>query len=97
MKNIYKIVSLIVFTLFISGCGNTDTTSISIEVISCDNSNSQTATNDCGDSNIPDYYTCIQENDLLIKDDSNTIVKIISDTQDSKKVCVLSGSAHLER
>lgn len=42
-------------------------------------------------------YTDISANDLLVKDDENTIVKILHNADGSRRVCVVSGSAHIVR
>jgi len=72
-------------------------TTAGIEIIACDNSNSDTATNDCGDTETPDYYTCIQSGDTLEKQEENTIVEIITLSDNTKKVCVKSGTAYIVR
>ena len=70
---------------------------ITIEVIRCDNSNALSATDDCGSALVSDYYTCIQDGDSLVKESSNTTVKLLHDSQNNKKVCVQTGTAYLIR
>lgn len=56
---------------------------------------------DTGDQKITiaecEIYTAVQENDLLVKDEDNTTVKVIHDANNTKKICVLKGSAHIVR
>lgn len=47
-------------------------------------------------SNCETYIT-IQVDDLLVKDSTNTTIKIVHDANDTKQVCVVSGSAHIIR
>ena len=99
MRYISILITMLFISLFLSSCGTGGTSekgNISTVVVLCDNSNSATATNDCGDSSIPDYYTCLKDGDTLIEDDANSIVKIIH-TPTNKKVCVQSGTAHIIR
>lgn len=106
MKKIL-IVNIITLSFFLSACGggSGDTTYMNtttnedtkITIINCDNSNDLIADHSCDNVIVPDYYTCIQSGDTLVKDDSNTIIKVIGDSNDNKKVCVVSGSAHLLR
>ena len=42
-------------------------------------------------------YTPLQSGDTLVKDDDNTSVKIYHDVNGIKKVCLVSGSAHILR
>jgi hypothetical protein len=95
-------ITILVITLFFSACGggSGDTfedSSTKIIIIDCNNSNSEIGTNDCGDEDTPDYYTCLESGDTLIKEDENTIVEIVHDIDDNKKVCVQSGSAYILR
>jgi len=68
-----------------------------IYVVNCDNTNSVNSTNDCGNADIPDYYTCIKSNDTLVKETDNTTVEIVHNSNGTKKVCVKSGGAYLLR
>ena len=103
MQNRYLIASLIALGIFISGCsdgtseGSSAPQATIIKVIKCDNSNTASATDDCGNSLVPNHYTCIQEGDSLAQDSSGTTVEILHDSNNNKKVCVKSGSAHLIR
>jgi len=72
-------------------------TTADIEIVACDNSNGDTATNDCGDADTPNYYTCIQTGDTLEEQEQNTTVEIITLSDNTKKVCVKSGLATLVR
>lgn len=99
----YKFLVTVWALLLMSGCGGgsndaatTDGVS-SIVVVSCTNTNSDVATNDCGDSSTPDYYTCIQSGDILEEQEGNTTIEIITMQDNTQKVCVKSGSALLVR
>lgn len=100
MKN-KNILAVATMTFLLSACGgDSDDTSFSnsedlTEVIACDNSNNATGVNDCGNEGVPSYFTCLQSGDTLVEDYEATQVKIISLSNDTKKVCVVSGSAHL--
>jgi len=105
MTKVYICFTSLIVVAFFSACSGNDGSSASfdentttgIKVISCSNINSATATNDCGDSDIPNYYTCIQNGDVLEEQEENTIVEIITLPDNSKKVCVKAGSAILTR
>jgi len=64
-------------------------------IVDCNNSNSDIGINDCGNEDTPDYYTCLESNDTIIKDNNNTTIQILHDIDDNKKVCVQSGSAYV--
>jgi len=87
MKKIILIVSSLLIALLFSACGggdgegNFDTGEQKIDIVKCDTNTS----------------TVIVTNDLLVKDDSNTTVKIVHDANGTKTICVLTGSAHLIR
>jgi len=99
----YKFLVTLLALLFMSGCGggSNDATTTdgvnSIVVVSCANTNSEVATNDCGDTDTPDYYTCIESGDTLEEQEQNTTVEIITMQDNTQKVCVKSGSALLVR
>ena len=103
MRNIYLITNSIALALLLSACGGgggggtaIGGGSTQVKIIDCNNSNSAIATNDCGDALIPDYYTCIQDLDTLVKEDDNTTVEIMHSGSE-RKVCTVSGAAHLLR
>ena len=84
MKNIYKLILIVLIALLFSACGNEgngefDTGSAQIIISNCET------------------YTTVQDGDLLVKDDDNTSIKIIHNIDDTKEVCVLTGSAHFIR
>lgn len=83
MRNIY-IIMTITLALFLSACSNGD------------GSFETSAT-----AKIPvkacETYTAIKVDDILVKEDDNTTVKIVHDANGSKKVCTLVGAAHLIR
>lgn len=86
MKKFYLIIPL---ALIFSACGGGgDSASFSdaqtqITIVDCNNTNPQ--------------YTNIEDKDVLVKDSQNTQITIIHDSNNTKKVCVISGSAHLVR
>lgn len=42
-------------------------------------------------------YIALQSKDAIVKDDANTIVSIYHDINSNKKVCLVSGNAHIVR
>ena len=42
-------------------------------------------------------YTIAQTSDLIVKDSATTTIQIIHDSNGSKSVCVITGSAHIIR
>ena len=40
-------------------------------------------------------FTTIDEGDILAKDEDNTVIQIVHDSNNTKKVCVDTGSAHI--
>lgn len=88
--NITLITSLL--TLILSGCGG-------------GGGGSSDASFDTGDTKIPvvicnnttPIFTNIEVGDLLVKETSSTLVNIVHDSNNNKKVCVISGAAHLLR
>lgn len=44
-----------------------------------------------------DGYETLQSNDTIIKDEDNTTIAIYHDEDGLKKVCLVSGNAHIER
>ncbi len=93
MKNIIFILNTVLLALLLSACGggggsaedNNQEPNIEnrVNIVSCDTSSST--------------YTTIETGDLLVKDSDNTSVDIIHDSEDSKKVCIISGDAFLIR
>lgn len=93
MRNIYLILNITLLSLFFISCGgggggsssdaSFDTGDIKINVLICNES--------------APVYTDIKKGDLLVKQTDSTIVQIVHDSDDNKKVCVVSGSAHLLR
>jgi hypothetical protein len=67
-----------------------------------DASFSQGSTNiavvDCNSTvNIPDGYTTMIAGDALVQDITPTVITTYHDTNGTKKVCTVSGKAHLVR
>ena len=84
MKNIYINIMVITIALLLSAC-----------------SENSESTFDTGEEKIVvtncETYTVVQTNDLLVKDSTNTVIKIVDDINGTKTVCVVSGSAHIIR
>ena len=98
MKKMYISIIIMLVVVFLDSCGGGSSTSekgsIATIIVKCDNSNAATATNDCGDATVPDYFTCLKDGTTLIEDTVNSVVTLVH-TPTIKKVCVLSGSAHI--
>ncbi|MDD2790673.1 MAG: hypothetical protein PHU40_08430 [Sulfurimonas sp.] len=84
MKNIYLITTAISAVFFFAACSGEGGSKFE------SGANSIAVTN-C------ETYTTVQENDLLVKDDAATTIKVVHDINGTKTVCVLSGSAHIIR
>ena len=84
MKNKYLIPAVIIVALLLSACSGDGQGSF-------DTGEEKIVITSCED------YIITQTNDLLVKDDDNTTIKVIHDVNGTKKVCVLSGSAHIIR
>jgi hypothetical protein len=84
MKKIYLTLSSITLALLLSTCGGGDSSSFE---------NSQTLIT------IPscETYEDIVTGDTVVQDESNTSIKTVFNTDGTKKVCVLTGSAHIVR
>lgn len=92
MRNIYLILNVTLLSLFFISCGggggsnndaSFDTGDSKINVLICNES--------------APVYTDIKKGDLLVKQTDSTVVQIIHDSNDNKKICVVSGAAHLLR
>lgn len=90
MRNIYLVISSIVLALLLSACGGAGSSDASF-----DSGNKKIAVIACNTTT--PVYTDIETGDLLGKEVTPTNVTIIHDTNGNKKVCVVSGSAHLLR
>jgi hypothetical protein len=107
MKTILKYLTLSSVALLLISCGGGDTTegalgdAQTIQVINCDNSNSGTGVNDCGNGATPNYYTCIKAGDTLVALSNDTKLEIVDASNGNKKVCVSvttpMGNAHIQR
>ena len=103
MKKYLKFIYILGIILFINACGGGDNTQEGgdeqnkIVIIDCNNSNNDIGVNDCGDSTVPDYYTCLKSNDTIVNTTDDTNVSIVHDIDDNKKVCTLNGSAYILR
>jgi len=89
MNKIYLIISTTLLALLLSACGGGggggDAT--------FDSGNTKVPIVDCSTST----YTDIVVGDLLVKEDDSTTVTIVHNTNGTKRICVVSGSAHLLR
>jgi hypothetical protein len=85
MKKIVLIISSLFLALLFSACGGGDGEG------NFDTGSQEINVTQC------EIYTIIQINDLLVKDNSDTTVKIVHDSNGTKTICVVSGSAHLIR
>ena len=92
IKNILKAASILIITTSFVACGEGDAsfsgpeTTVDI-TIQCKESNITTA-------DIADYIT-LNSGDVIVKDDDNTTVSIYHDTNGTKKICLVSGTAHI--
>ncbi len=100
MKKIYLIISTSFIILFLTACGGGGGGGSSSK--SGNTSGNNTSGNitkvtivTCSDSN--PIFTTIESGDLLVKEVTPTSVNIVHDTDDNKKVCVITGSAYLLR
>ena len=84
MRNIYLIISSITLALFLSACGSDGEGKF-------DTGQEKITVTSC------ESYITLQTNDLLVKDDSNTTIKVTHDSNNTKQVCVATGSAHIIR
>ena len=95
MKYNYTQITLLASMLLLGGCGGSGDTTFeksTIAVIHCDGSGG--GLDDCGASGL-DYYTCVQSNDTLTASSAGTTIKAIYDSNNDKKVCVVSGAAYI--
>lgn len=92
MKNIIFILNTILLALLLSACGGGGGGSSDA---SFDSGNTKIAIIAC--NNTTPVYTSIQTGDLLVKEVIPTTVDIVQDSNNNKKVCVVSGAAHLLR
>ncbi len=100
MKTIKKIIigfSLILSPLMFTACGDGNDASFSLDSSSGSNTTSKTTQVTVVDCNGELSFTTIQSGDTLVKNTSSTTVDLRHLSDDTKKVCVLSGSAYLER
>lgn len=89
MKNIYLIATSIIIALFLSACGEGDSASFT----------GSTSTSSIITIPIPmcEDYVNILTGDTVVQDETGTTIKTVFNTDGSKKVCVLTGSAHIIR
>ena len=85
----YVFISITASILFFTACGGGGGGSTT-EIVLDNSSNTITVTS-C------ENYIIINDGDSLVKDTTDTVVKIIHDSNNVKKVCVVSGSAHIVR
>lgn len=95
MKQYFKLTAIAVsIALFLSACGGEDASfkeeSTTISLVGIDCVTTPTATD-------IDGYETLESGDTIIKDDDNTTISIYHDVDGVKKVCLVSGSAHILR
>ena len=64
---------------------------IQIQITDC--ATGSVGTDDCGSGS--DHYTCMQANDTIVQNTDDTVVTIVEN--ETRKICVVSGAAHLLR
>lgn len=106
MKYIKLILLSITLSTLIIGCGDGGSGSFVDEngniTPTTNNNNSSsstgvtTSTEDIALSQC-ETYTTLQTGDTIVKDEANTIVKIITASDGTKKACYSSGEAHIQR
>ena len=84
MKNLYKVVIILSSIFLLSACSGDGQGSF-------DTGLEKIIVTDC------EVYTLVQTNDLLVKDEDNTVIKTVHDANGTKKICVSAGSAHIIR
>ena len=97
MRRIYIIMTT-AMALILSACSSGDSSFENKDVISENNDNTfktnfttKISVKSC------ENYIIIKVNDILVKEDDITTIKIVHDANGSKKVCTLIGTAHLIR
>lgn len=86
MKSILNLFIALLMVFFLNACGGGDSASF--------------YTNDNNRIEIGDSIataTLIYEGDLIVKDDNNTVIGIVYDSNGNKKIYLISGSAHIVR
>lgn len=87
MKSILKYLSICLVVLGFASCGGGggggSSSDEGTEIVSCSVS-----------ENIEDY-TSLQSDDVIVKDSDDTVISIFHDSDENKKVCVVSGSAYI--
>ncbi len=83
MRSIY-IITVVILALLLSACSDGD-------------GYFETSTTSKVAITVCEIYVPIQANDILVKEDDNTTIKIVHDANGSRKVCTLIGAAHLVR
>jgi hypothetical protein len=78
------IILSLTLALFFSACGGKSGKDSGSDLMSI-------AISDCED------YTDVLTGDIIVEDDENTTIKTIFNTDGSRKVCIISGTAHIER
>lgn len=86
MRNIYLIITTITTAFFLSACGGGGGSDASFN-----NVQNKIIIPDC------ETYEDIQTGDTIIQDENNTSIKTLFNTDGSKKVCLLTGSAYILR
>lgn len=85
MRKIYLILTSFTLALFLSACGGGGSDA------SFSNAEQKITIPNC------ETYETIEDGDTVIQDQNSTSIKTVFDQNGTKKVCVLTGSAHILR
>ena len=93
MKNIILVIALIVIGINFNACSGGGGGDASFS------SGQQIIQIDVNCTTVADIatYISLQSNDAIVKNDNNTSVSIYHDLNGTKKICLVSGSAHILR
>jgi len=94
MKNIVSIITFTFITMGFNACGNGGDASFKDGLIKIP------VTIECVQSPTTtdiDTYISLQGGDTIVKDEDNTTISTYHDTDGVKKICLVSGSAHIVR
>ena len=98
MRNILKITIITLFITIFIGCGgggggssSNDTTDTTETNSTTENSQIIVTLQNC------EVYTDVETDDVVIQDEINTTIKTVFNTDGTKKICVLTGAAHILR
>ena len=96
MRKILIIVLTLTLSFLLNGCGgsgDTTETANTVDLVACDSNVTNTP---CETEGLP--YVCLYKGDTVIKEESNTLVRILDiDHDDTKRICVIKGAAYILR